>query len=216
MLLLEKHLQKAARAAKWAAGLCIGHYVLQLGFGLVTGQELFDATYSPLLRLNALIFLGYYLAQGLAIYQVNSSLRFIRPVTAGFGQAFGQVSMVLGGIGLLAALVSLVGNKQLLDTLMPICGPGGILTAFVGAIIGGILLWQTRLLDRATALGLLVFGALTAPLGMVLAGILDGVLPVYYYSELHFVGVGLLWLWISRRLVNSTRSVKKSPAVVFS
>ena len=187
------------------AGLCwIGHYALQVGYGLATGKALFNAEFdtggTPFFRLDMALFFGAYLATGLALIvfaaglPVNRWLKYAGIAFAFVGALAGFAGLLFGGLfpGSVSAVASAAGK--------------GILAHFVAALLVGFGAWRASdMPTRRAARCIALFGLLTMPLAM-LFGMLEKTVPSYFVTEVHFVFSGALWLAAARAMAKHSEA----------
>jgi hypothetical protein len=159
---------------------------------------LFEANESPWLRVNVVVFFGFYAALAVALFGIRARFTGRLPtltIPAG----------ILSGIALFAALVGLSIafraniNAAFADPVLGQAGKVGILCLFLSSILLGSAGLKSGVLPRSVSLAVLLFGLITMPLAFAL-GTLEKVVAPYTVMELHFTVSGGMWLIAARGL----------------
>ncbi len=193
-------LNRAGKFGLIAGGLWITHYLLQLSYGLATGGHLFENPASPFMTVDGTAFFGVYITLGLAQLSLHRALRPHAVIVPTLGAVIATISFLAGFTALGTMWMDKLFGSELFSQVIRYCGPMGILTTFLSALLAAGFILRKRVLPRSVGMGLLLFGLLTAPIAMLLAMLFDPILPLYVHTEVHFVGAGLLWLYVGHQL----------------
>lgn len=190
--------------------LWILYYVFDFAYGILENFTSYQIENSPALRITGPAYFGGVLLVGYALFGVYQLL-------SSQYKGLSIPALIIGGIGTLAALVGTIGAILALckvdfpHEIFNYIGPS-ILPVFVCAILLGIASLKAQTLPINTAYLILVFGLTTLPLGLTIWKLFSGVLPSYWFDELHFVLAGFYWIKVGKVLQQYTKP-KRSTAL---